>query len=282
VIRNRHSFTSFVDDLDRMLQVGGAGSGVCVDDGFDAYLIHPYVTGGNGKLAMWGSSNQPPTHNGCSPEAEDSWWLLVHDPTVTWTALGTFDYPGNGVVWADGHVILGNRGPNPTGVWGTESVITDPLTILAGTSTSPKNFILNTDTAYLDPNGFDVLGMIGSDEFVINPYAVGPDRTFFLRGALLGQQDRWRISQYCGDSGNYVRFLGDGSLSTSSSDPPAVLNVEGSIATPSTGNVSLSFSPRNYGFDARLAYLRPPFYPLLGDDWSYENWSEDTIPAWAK
>ena len=61
----------------------------------------------------------------------------------------------------------------------------------------------------------------------------------------------------------------------------STLFTSGSIATRTTGDIASHFYVRNYGFDERLEFLRPPFYPLLSDDWNYENWSEDSIPAWA-
>jgi hypothetical protein len=30
-----------------------------------------------------------------------------------------------------------------------------------------------------------------------------------------------------------------------------------------------------------MQYVRPPFYPLLVNDWSYEDWTELPLPAWA-
>ncbi|MEO1063279.1 MAG: hypothetical protein AAFZ07_17835 [Actinomycetota bacterium] len=280
------AFSNFWDDLDRIVNVACGGSGLCLNHGYEAYIVHPYLSGGEGKLAIWGSDTNPPTHSGCTAEDEDSWWQLVHDASVTWTSIGSsVDYPANGVVWADGHVIVGNRGPNPSGTSGSTSVITGGLTILAGTQSDQKNLIYNAEVEYSDPDSFDIIGLIASDEFVINPYAVGSDLSLELRGAVLSQENKWLVSYYCGDDGSSVWY------DTATGQPVewgttgsgyATLNVTGSIASPNTGNPSGSFSPRNYGFDSRLAYLRPPFYPLIGDDWSYENWSEDTIPSWAK
>ncbi|HEY5578051.1 MAG TPA: hypothetical protein VIL12_00005, partial [Acidimicrobiia bacterium] len=150
------------------------------------------------------------------------------------------------------------------------------LTMYAGTSSNPKNVIINADTFYegqdpvtLDiPNDY-VLGLIASDEVVINPNAVHADAKLYVNASLLGQSDRWLVATSCGETGSRV------TPSNSS------LYVTGSIATKNTGKIAGSFDTRYYYFDDRLAYLRPPFYPLLGSDWRYEDWKELPLPAWA-
>ena len=279
-------FGSFWDDVDRLEDIACGGSGICLSGGYDAYLVHPFTSGGVDRIAIWGANGNPPMHAGCTASTEGRWFNLVHDPAVTWVSLGTQDVPGNGVLWADGHIVLGNRGPNPASPSGGTITISGGLTVVAGTQAAPKNLIYNAEVVYSDPNSFDVIGMIATDECVINPYAVGADRTLDLRGAILSQDDRWIVAWWCGDVNN-----GDTSQFSSSTGAPVqegtggvlgTLNVTGSIASPGTGNPSGSFSPRNYGFDERFVFLRPPFYPLVGDDWSYENWSEDFIPDWAR
>lgn len=275
-------FDSFWDDVDRLSDIACGGSGICLNAGYEAYLVHPYTSGGVDRVEIWGSNGNPPMHSGCTASTESRWWNLVHDPAVTWVSLGTYDFPGNGVIWSDAHIVLGNRGPNPASPSGNTITVSGGLTVVAGTQAAPKNLIYNAEVQYSDPNSFDVIGMIATDEFVINPYSIGSDLTLELRGALLSQDDRWIISYWCGDDDSiWTRFAADGTPVQWDSGQYATLNVTGSIASPGSGNPSASFSPRNYGFDDRFAYLRPPFYPLLGDDWTYQNWSEDFIPDWA-
>jgi hypothetical protein len=273
-------FTNFWDDLARIQNVACGGSGLCLDDGAQAYMIAPYVSGGTAKLRIWTSNNPPGNHSSCSGmSAEERWWFQQPGDSSTWTLRGTYDLPTAGVIWADGHVLVGNRS------FGQAPVIKGGMTIMAGTAASPKNIIMNTEWDYTGPDTFDVLGLIGTDEFIINPYAVGEDGNdkLVIRAALLGQDGKWRIPYWCGeDSGNNIRFYSNGNLKNGGSGYYGELEVVGSIATPATGSASGSFDPRTYGFDPRFEYLRPPFYPLVSPDWSYENWSEDDVPAWAK
>ena len=53
------------------------------------------------------------------------------------------------------------------------------------------------------------------------------------------------------------------------------------IATRSNGSISGQLPFAQYGFDDRMQYVRPPSYPLLVNDWSYEDWTELPLPAWA-
>lgn len=277
------SFSSFWDDLERLRNVACGGSGLCLNGGYEAYLIHPYVEGGQARLAVWGSNGTPPMNEDCTTyDAESAWWINVHDPAVTWTPLGTnLLYPANGAVFADGHVILGNRGGNPVAPAADAITVKGGLTILAGSQDAPKNLIVNTDITYSDPSSFDVIGMIASDENRINPQVVGSDLSFEWRGAVLSQGTRWGVAQWCGATGESVRIDDDGSLVKAPNGSFAAMTFTGSMAFRNTPNINFTMFPRTYVFDPRLAYLRPPFYPLIGDDWSYDNWSENFIPDWA-
>lgn len=103
--------------------------------------------------------------------------------------------------------------------------------------------------------------MIASDEVIINSYATGAGRRFYISAALLGQYDKWRA--------------------VGSAPSGSTLITSGSIATRSTGSISGEFPHAQYGFDDRMEFVRPPFYPLLVNDWSYEDWTELPLPAWA-
>ena len=118
---------------------------------------------------------------------------------------------------------------------------------------------------------FDTLALIASDEVVINPNATHNDRVFNVNASLLAQTNAWRLGYSCGQSGS--RLTPDNST----------LNINGGIHSKgSGGNPSGSYTKRNYYYDDRQAYLRPPFYPVLGDDWSYQDWKELPLPAWAR
>ena len=128
---------------------------------------------------------------------------------------------------------------------------------------------MSSDILYVDGlNGNDIVGLIGSDEVWINGSAVGSDQVFNLYGAILNQNGQLKTSTNC-----------DGSTLNPSG---SVLNMYGSNASLGTGNMSCCFSPRNYNFDPRLDRLRPPFFPLLRDEWTYTNWRETATPCWAQ
>lgn len=274
------SFAGFWEDIDRFETIACGGSGLCFTSGYEAYLVHPTTGPSGDQLTVWGSSTTPPAHDTCTSSTEMNWWFLPDDPSVTWTWLGTFDVPGLGAIYFDGHVVVGNRGSNPPSPSGTESLFGTPITILAGDQVAPKNIIINTDTGYVDPDSTTVVGMIASDEVIINPYAIGSDVAINVQGALLAQSIRWKIPNWCGTSGSQVRFLADGTPVSDYSGTKAELNFFGAVASPLLGWLSGSFAPRSYNFDPRLRSIAPPFYPNLGDGVSLTDWSEDPLPDW--
>ena len=177
------NFDNFWDDLDLIEQAACNGGGTCLTGG-DAWLIHPYVTGGVGKLSIWFANDNLGV--GCVSD-EEAWWFAPDSGDTTWTLYDdAADFPLNGALWADGHVIVANRDPG-LGMSGW-SETKGALTIYAGTVGDPKNIILNADTVYEDQNSFQVLGLIASDEVVINPAVVGNrvPGEFHIRAAMLG------------------------------------------------------------------------------------------------
>ncbi len=275
------NFSNFWDDLNVIQAAACGGGGICLDDA-DAtgWLIHPYEDGlGEGRLSVYKATFSP-SSQGCVNSEE--WWYLnseaeftgqIADFNALWTPYGDYEYPRNGAVWTNAHTTIGARNqPEGTDISGDgldDAVIKGSVTIYAGTQAAPKNVIINADTRIWNwPDSQFTIGLIASDEIVINPFATGGDRHFQLQAAILGQTDRWLVARDCG--------LGGSRLTPNNS----TLDVFGSIATKSTGSISGSFTTRNYNFDPRLEYLRPPLYPLLDGNWRYENWSENPLPGW--
>lgn len=275
------SFSNFWDDLDIITAAACGGGGLCFNDA-DAtgWLIHPYENGlGQGRLSVYKATFNP-SSSGCI-NSEEWWWMNSELEYTTqlpnfnalWTAYGDYEYPNNGAVWTNAHTTIGARntpeGNDISGDGLNDAVIKGSATVYAGSQASPKNVIINADTRVWNyPNSQFTMGIIASDEIVINPFATGGDRHFQLQAAILGQANRWLVADRCG--------LGGSRLTPSNS----TLDVFGSIATKSTGAISGAFSTRNYNFDPRLEYLRPPLYPLLDGNWRYENWSENPLPGW--
>ncbi|NIA25668.1 MAG: hypothetical protein GWP04_08880 [Gammaproteobacteria bacterium] len=251
-------FNDFWDDLDLVKNTACGGSGICLDDAdATAWLVHAYVSGGVGKLRILKST---------TAQSETWWWTEAQSSSAGWTLYGTFDIPDSGTLWANQHLIVGDRyapvGVDQDGDGFTDSILRGSLTMYAGSAASRKNLIINADTYYDDPNSQDILGLVASDEIVINHNAVGDDRNMYINGALLAQYDRWRFSGYAPSESH--------------------LYTNGSIATRNVGAIASYIKYRHYGFDSRLEYLRPPMFPLLDNDWSYDNWKEVTLPDWAK
>jgi len=252
------NFGDFWDDLTLVRQSACGSGGVCLNDSdARAWRVQAYVSGGVGKLRIWKSTS---SHS-------ESWWWTYAD-SASWSVWGTVDVPANGTLWANAHLVVGYQS-SPVGVDVSQDgdslidfVLKGSLTMYAGSDTSPKNVIIDADTFYQDPDSLDVLAMIGSDEIVINGNAVGSDHELYINGALLGQSDAWRFA----------------------SDAPynSTLYTYGSIATPHVGDIAAHITYREYGFDPRLEYVRPPMFPLLDTDWSYDDWREVKLPDWAR
>jgi len=252
------NFSDFWDDLDLIYQSACESGGICLDDAdARAWRVQAYVSGGVGKLRIWKSTS---SHN-------ETWWWTNAD-SASWTVWGTVDVPRNGTLWANAHLIVGDQS-SPVGVDVPEDgdslidfVLKGSLTMYAGSSSAPRNVIITADTFYDDPDSLDILALIASDEIVIDPGAVGLDKELTINAAMLGQSNAWR-------------FAGD-------APRDSTLNTYGSIATPNVGDIAGHIKYRNYGFDPRLEYIRPPMYPLLDTDWSYDDWREVKLPDWAR
>lgn len=270
-------FSNFWDDLELLATVA-CDSGLCLDDAStDAWMIHPYMSGTDARVRIWRTTSDPTawcSSGSDSVNEEEFFWLTPEDAAVTWTLWGDHPVPTNGAIWANAHVVVGSQtwtgAVDFNGTGGKDSVVGQSMSIYAGTATQRMNVIINGDIYYDDPTSYDTIGLIASDEVILNPNATGTDAEFHINASLLGQYAQWQVGRSCGDGGDPITPSG------------SELWITGSIATPSTGDAGSHFYPRNYGFDDRLEYLRPPFFPLLDNNWNYENWREVSLPDWAK
>lgn len=266
------NFSNFWDDLGILASVAcDVGGTLCLDTaGADAWMVHPYMSGTTPRVRVWYTTT---TNTQSCVTTEEYFWLYPEDPSIIWTYWGDVEIPDNGALWANNHIVVGSLtwagGSDFDGQGQNDSVVGRSLTMYAGTAGSKANVVVNTDIYYDNPASYATVALIASDEIVLNPNSVGTDRELHVNSSLLGQDNKWRVARACGDSG---------SVQTPSN---SVLYMTGSIATKSTGDIGAHFPTRYYGFDDRLEYLRPPFFPLLDGEWTYEDWREQSLPAWA-
>lgn len=265
-------FGKFWDDLSLIRDIACDGGGLCLSASFNpdlglstpptAWLLQPTVSGGNSRIRV--SAAYSNTTTSCLT-AEEWWWVNSQD--ATWTLVGTYDVPANGAVWVDGHAVIGLPGDT--------SKILDSMTIYAGTLGSRKNIVIGSDIIYqTGSSGNTILGLIASDEIYVNPSSVGSDNELTFYASLLAQEGSFHVARTCGSSGSVM-------LPYSGGVPISTLHTNGSMAIRHTGDVAAHFGTRNYAFDNRLEYLRPPLFPLMSDSWSYGNWRETSLPCWA-
>ena len=264
-------FDDFWDDLSLIRSIACNGGGLCLSRSENpglglgstptAWLIEPQLAGSSMNLRV----SVAYTNNSTSCLTSEEWWWL-NSGTASWNYLGTYPLPGNGVVWVDGHTVIGMPGQTTR--------ISGAMTIYAGRNGSQKNIVLASDIVYNQgSDASDVLGLIASDWVIINPYAIGGDRVLNISAAMLQQGGTMWVARTCGYDGNDVVSQGSGY---------PTLNTFGSQARRQTGNMSAQFSIRNYNFDSRLERLRPPLFPLVGETWTYGNWKEIQPPCWAR
>jgi len=260
-------FNGFWSDLSLLQGAACGGGGICLDPAVDsripssvkAYLVETATVGGTTRLKI-SYATSVPSGRGCQ-NSEERWWLHSHQ--AAWRTLETVDLPPNGALWANRHVVVGRNA-------GAPFVLGGALTIYAGSSSSRQNIIIGSDITYATgASGRDVLGLAASDEIWINPAAVGGDRHLEIDAALLSQNGAMRVALRCGTRGSNLVPRN------------STLRTFGSYASRGTGNMGCCFSTRRYEFDARLATLRPPFFPLLSSTWHYADWRETTVPCWA-
>ncbi|MFC2177402.1 hypothetical protein ACFLRH_03180 [Actinomycetota bacterium] len=263
-------FDTFWEDLDELAAAACGGGGICLDPAVNpaipsdvvAYLIE--TTSGGAQLQI-SYATETPKDNTCNIPLSESEEKLARfsqaSQDAAWTLLGTFDIPGNGVLWASDLVIVGRDASAPFSLSGA-------LTIYTGDSSSRNNIIIGSDIEYADGlNGDDLLALIASGEMWINPNAIGNDREMHIYGSLLNQDGTFHLSKRCLESGNCV------------SPPGTTITTYGSIAAIGTGNLAACVSA-DYNFDERLEILRPPYFPLVNDHWSFGNWREIPAPCW--
>lgn len=227
-----------------------------------AWLLQPTVNGSLSRIKVSVAYSNDSTS--CLT-AEEWWW--VNSQNATWTLLGTYDVPENGAVWVDGHTVIGLPGDT--------SKILDSMTIYAGTLGSKKNIVIGSDIIYQGgQSGNTILGLVASDEIYVNPSSVGSDNELVFYASLLTQDGSFHVARSCGSSGSVL-------LPYSGGVPISKLHTNGSMAIRHTGDVAAHFGTRNYSFDNRLEYLRPPLFPLMSDSWTYGNWRETSLPCWA-
>jgi len=265
-------FTSFWDDLELIRQIACNAGGLCLSQNENpglglpsnptAWLIQPHVAGSVSRVTVSAAYSNNSYY---CVNSEEWWWL--HSQDASWSTVGTFDVPDNGAIWVDGHAVMGLPGDT--------SMIDDSFTLYAGAVGARKNIIIGSNIEYLTgTSGSTVLGLIASDEVWVNPSSVGSDDELHFSAAILAQDGSFQVAEDCGETGVPV-------LPQSGGVPISELNTNGSMAILHTGDVAQHFSPRNYGFDERLEYLRPPLFPLLGDAWDYTEWREQQLPCWA-
>ena len=90
------------------------------------------------------------------------------------------------------------------------------------------------------PNRQDILGLIAKSDVLVPEFA--PD-TLTWYSATVAMTGQWR---------NGTGAAGTGTL-----------NFFGSTATKNGGSMSALFTTRNYNYDPTLAYLQPPFFPVI-------------------
>ena len=142
------------------------------------------------------------------------------------------------------------------------------MTIYTGNSSVSQDIIVGSDVEYASGlNGDDLLALIASGEIWINPNAIGSDGVLTIYASTLNQSGSMHLVQRCLDSGS---CLVEGSITT-----------YGSNASLGTGNLAVCVTA-DYNFDERLDILRPPFFPVLDNAWTFTNWREIPEPCWVE
>jgi len=201
-------FNTFWDDLALIRSVACNSGGLCLsrtdNPGLGlgstptAWLIEPQVAGSSMNLRV----SVAYTNDSTSCLTSEEWWWL-NSGTASWNYLGTYPLPSNGLVWVDGHTVIGKPGQTST--------INGAMTIYAGRNGSAKNIILASDIVYQSgTSGSDVLGLIASDWIIINPYAIGGDQAFTVEAAMLEQGGTMWVARTCGYDGSDVVGQGSG------------------------------------------------------------------------
>ncbi len=265
-------FDSFWDDLALIARAACDGGGICLDparnpaipSGAVAYLVETVAGGSRLQISY---ATAVPFDNSCNitlSESDDKlarWTQASQD--AAWTLLGTYDIPINGALWANELIVLGRNESSPF-------VLDGALTVYAGDSSNRRNIIVGSDIEYAAGlTGDDLLAIIASGEVWINPNAVGSDGELHIYGSILSQDGELHIAQRCLESGSCVSPAG------------AAITTYGSIASTGTGNLSVCVAAE-FNFDERLDVMRPPFYPLISDVWTFRNWQEIPEPCWAE
>jgi Tfp pilus assembly protein PilX len=112
------------------------------------------------------------------------------------------------------------------------------------TVASNANVVIAADISYVSP-GDDVLGLVAKDDMFVAQWV---PTNLNWRAGTLAQSGVWRS------------WTNDGSHGT--------MTFTGSTATAEGGSMSL-FKTRIYQYDDTLLYLPPPWFPTIGDAYTY-------------
>jgi hypothetical protein len=110
------------------------------------------------------------------------------------------------------------------------------------TVASNDDIIVGNNISFVT-SGTDVLGLVAKNNLYVAKYV--PD-TFSWKAAVIAQNGTWQARPW-------------------SSPLKTVMNFTGMSATADGGAFSGMFTTRNYGYDAALLYLPPPWFPIVED-----------------
>lgn len=110
------------------------------------------------------------------------------------------------------------------------------------TIASNDDIIISNNISFVT-SGQDVLGLVAKNNLYVAKYVPDP---FTWKAAVIAQSGTWQARPWSGAL-------------------KSVMNFTGMAATDDGGSFAGMFTTRNYGYDAALLYLPPPWFPIVED-----------------
>lgn len=144
--------------------------------------------------------------------------------------------------------------PSNGAIYSAQDVIVKGVVKGRVTIAAAGNIVISDNITY-NTGGVDVLGLIASNEVIVAKWC--PNNLTWY-SASIAQSGQWR---------SYEGTTSKGTL-----------NYYGSTATNDGGYMSM-FATRNYNYDQNLAFLQPPYFPILEDAYTVLSYRDVTATS---
>jgi hypothetical protein len=220
-----------------------------------------------GQCSIFCASNTL-TNNEATSGSTNPLALLSH-----WTFVGTFNYPATGIIATDAPTYIGYCGSNfdiantsCSTISGANPgmVVTQPITVIAGSTSSPQNIYIDSPINLTGSN--DNLGLVATNNIVLTSWATPPGSQLTIDAGLmaLGLGDPVNTPSFIQNTPNPAPPIA-GSAPNYLGGP---LVIKGVLISPNLDISSInSYEKISFTADPAFTASPPPYWPGFDNTW---------------